>query len=243
MRGRHRRTCGAIRGRLCPGDGTGALAGRAGRQFRRSRHQQWSCLHRSVHDIRARGRAAAGDAGRGRAIRHADCAVHALRGRRDNQWQVERADPAHAAPTAIRRLHRSRDAARLSGEARRGHLVGRRRLAHPVAAAAEGGPPGGAARRAASCSAAPAAPAPRGTTPAETPGAATGAMEIDSRPTGAKVFVDDRAAGATPVRLPDVTPGSHTVRLELPEHHAWTETVQVTRGKTTRVAGSLEPIR
>jgi hypothetical protein len=68
-------------------------------------------------------------------------------------------------------------------------------------------------------------------------------MEIDSRPTGAKVFVDDRAVGATPVRLPDVTPGSHTVRLELPEHHAWTETVQVTRGKTTRVAGSLEPIR
>ena len=91
--------------------------------------------------------------------------------------------------------------------------------------------------------AAPAAPASRGTTPAETPGAATGAMEIDSRPTGAKVFVDDRAVGATPVRLPDVTPGSHTVRLELPEHHAWTETVQVTRGKTTRVAGSLEPIR
>ena len=59
----------------------------------------------------------------------------------------------------------------------------------------------------------------------------------------ARVFVDDRAVGTTPVRLPEVTPGSHAIRMELPEHRVWTETVQVTRGKTTRVAGSLEPIR
>ena len=77
----------------------------------------------------------------------------------------------------------------------------------------------------------------------ETPGTGPGVLEIDSRPTGARVFVDDRAVGATPVRLPDVTPGSHVVRLELPEHQVWTERAQVTPGKTTRVAGSLEPIR
>ena len=75
------------------------------------------------------------------------------------------------------------------------------------------------------------------------PGRRPAALEIDSRPTGARVFVDDRAVGATPVRLPDVAPGSHVVRLELPDHRAWTEIAQVTRGKTTRVAGSLEPIR
>ena len=85
--------------------------------------------------------------------------------------------------------------------------------------------------------------APASRPAAETPGTGPGVLEIDSRPTGARVFVDDRAVGATPVRLPDVTPGSHVVRLELPDHQVWTERAQVTAGKTTRVAGSLEPIR
>ncbi|MEO7271445.1 MAG: PEGA domain-containing protein [Vicinamibacterales bacterium] len=90
----------------------------------------------------------------------------------------------------------------------------------------------------------PAATAPAATRPApETPGSPMGVLEIDSRPSGAQVFVDDRAVGTTPVRLPEFAPGSHVVRLELPEHRMWTETAQVTRGKTTRVAGSLEPIR
>jgi hypothetical protein len=80
--------------------------------------------------------------------------------------------------------------------------------------------------------AAPAAPLP-----------ATGALDIDSRPTGARVFMDDRPIGTTPMKLPDVSPGSHVIRMELPDHRAWSETTQVVRGKTTRVAGSLEPIR
>lgn len=78
--------------------------------------------------------------------------------------------------------------------------------------------------------------------PAET-GATTGTLEVDSRPVGARVFVDDRPVGTTPVRVPDVAPGSRVVRLELPDHRSWTEVTQVGRGKTTRVAGSLEPIR
>jgi hypothetical protein len=89
-----------------------------------------------------------------------------------------------------------------------------------------------------------AAPAPATTRAApETSGATWGGLEIDSRPTGARVFVDDRAVGVTPVRIPEIAPGSHLIRLELPEHRVWTETAAVTRGKTTRVAGSLEPIR
>jgi hypothetical protein len=71
----------------------------------------------------------------------------------------------------------------------------------------------------------------------------TGVLEIDSRPVGARVFVDDRPVGTTPVRVPDVAPGSRVVRLELADHRPWTEVAQVSRGKTTRVAGSLEPIR
>jgi serine/threonine protein kinase len=73
--------------------------------------------------------------------------------------------------------------------------------------------------------------------------AATGVLEIDSRPIGAQVFVDGRPVGPTPVRVPDVAPGDRIVRLELAAHRTWTEVAQVTRGRTTRVAGSLEPIR
>jgi serine/threonine protein kinase len=82
----------------------------------------------------------------------------------------------------------------------------------------------------------PAAPAPDA-------GVTTGTLEIDSRPVGARVFVDDRPVGTTPVRIADVAPGSRVVRLEMPDHRSWTEVAQVGRGKTTRVAGSLEPIR
>jgi hypothetical protein len=60
---------------------------------------------------------------------------------------------------------------------------------------------------------------------------------------GARVFVDDRPVGTTPVRLPEIAPGSHVVRMELADHRTWTEVAQVGRGKVTRVAGSLEPIR
>jgi PEGA domain/Protein kinase domain len=87
----------------------------------------------------------------------------------------------------------------------------------------------------------PAAP----TAPATAPdaGVGTGTLEVDSRPIGARVFIDDRPVGTTPLRLPDVAPGSRVVRLELADHQTWTGVVQVGRGKTTRVAGSLEPIR
>jgi Protein kinase domain/PEGA domain len=80
-------------------------------------------------------------------------------------------------------------------------------------------------------------PAPEAST------AATGTLEVDSRPVGARVFVDDRPVGTTPVRLPEIAPGSHVVRMELADHRTWTEVAQVGRGKVTRVAGSLEPIR
>jgi hypothetical protein len=57
------------------------------------------------------------------------------------------------------------------------------------------------------------------------------------------VFVDDGPVGTTPVRLPDIAPGQHLVRMEMEGHQTWMQTAEVTRGRTTRVAGSLEPIR
>ena len=82
-----------------------------------------------------------------------------------------------------------------------------------------------------------------GVTGEGSPAAAEGpaSLQVDSRPAGARVYVDGRMVGATPLVLPDVTPGSHMVRIELPGYRPWTTSVTLTRGVRSRVAGSLEP--
>jgi hypothetical protein len=71
----------------------------------------------------------------------------------------------------------------------------------------------------------------------------TGSIFVDSRPRGARVLLDGKEIGTTPLRVPDVPVGSHIVRLELPDHRFWTNSVRVTSGQSTSVTGSLEPIR
>ena len=181
---------------------------------------------------------------RRRALGHAGRAVHARRAPAvtiNGKWSGR--TPLTRRRAAVRRLHGARrPCPAIRSKPEEVTLVGGRRVAHAVAAAAEGGPARRAGSRAATAPAAPAAPASRRGAPRRPGRRPECWRSIRVRP-GRRVFVDDRAVGATPVRLPDVTPGSHTVRLELPEHRAWTEDAQVTRGKTTRVAGSLEPIR
>jgi serine/threonine-protein kinase len=89
-------------------------------------------------------------------------------------------------------------------------------------------------------SAKPAAPQPR---PAARPTAYTGTIYADSRPRGARVLINGKAMGTTPVAIPDVPIGSHIVRLQLPDHRDWTTTTRVVAGQESRVTGSLEPIK
>jgi hypothetical protein len=79
-------------------------------------------------------------------------------------------------------------------------------------------------------------------TPASPPASAgfTGSLFVDSRPRGARVLLDGRDVGTTPLQLPDVRAGAHVVRMELPEHRAWTSSTRVVAGQTVRVTGSLE---
>src|SRR5262249_27532657 len=72
------------------------------------------------------------------------------------------------------------------------------------------------------------APKPGSTQPAKAdaspkPGsiqeAEAGTIVLDSRPTGATAFVDGKAVGKTPVTVPGVKAGDHTVRFELAGHH------------------------
>jgi hypothetical protein len=89
-----------------------------------------------------------------------------------------------------------------------------------------------------------AAPAPKAAAPtARGRQTYTGAIYIDSRPRGARVTINGRAVGTTPVRVPEVPVGSHVVRLQLENYRDWTTTTRVTAGQDARVTGSLDPIR
>ena len=67
-----------------------------------------------------------------------------------------------------------------------------------------------------------------------------GGLNVQSRPGGARVFVNNRLAGSTPIAIPGVPAGPATVRIELDGYQPWTATVSVGAGEQTRVAASLE---
>jgi serine/threonine protein kinase len=77
----------------------------------------------------------------------------------------------------------------------------------------------------------------------ETTAVYTGSIYVDSRPRGARVSIDGRAVGITPLRVPDVRIGTHVVRLELPDHRIWSAAATVSAGEERRVTGSLERIQ
>lgn len=67
-----------------------------------------------------------------------------------------------------------------------------------------------------------------------------GGITVQSRPAGARVFVNDRLAGSTPVAIPDLPAGPAIVRIEMDGYQTWATTVRVGVGQQTRVAASLE---
>jgi hypothetical protein len=86
-----------------------------------------------------------------------------------------------------------------------------------------------------------AAPARTGTAQATpTEPQAIGSLVVDSLPSGAKVFLDGKPVGTTPLVLTSVIAGSHAVRLELSGHRPWSTSVQVAAGERSKVTGSLE---
>jgi hypothetical protein len=85
------------------------------------------------------------------------------------------------------------------------------------------------------------APAPEA--PPKPAASATGSLFVDSRPQGAKVILNGKPAGVTPLRLNDQPAGNYEVRLELADHQPWTAATRIVGGETARVTGSMERIR
>ena len=75
---------------------------------------------------------------------------------------------------------------------------------------------------------------------APAPTTAAGAIFVDSRPQAARVMIDGRFAGTTPLRVPDVRRGNHIVRIERTGYNAFSQTVDVQAGGQARVTAALE---
>ena len=73
-----------------------------------------------------------------------------------------------------------------------------------------------------------------------TMGRFVGGLSVDSRPTGAKVFLDGRLVGATPLVISSVPAGEHVVRLERDGYRRWSSSVRVVASEQNRVTASLE---
>jgi serine/threonine protein kinase len=72
------------------------------------------------------------------------------------------------------------------------------------------------------------------------PGVTTGRLLVESRPSGASVYIDGRLVGTTRLQIADLAAGAHQVRLELPGHLPLTTSATVVAGQQIRVAASLE---
>jgi eukaryotic-like serine/threonine-protein kinase len=68
----------------------------------------------------------------------------------------------------------------------------------------------------------------------------SGSLVIESRPTGARAFLDGKELGATPVSVPEVAPGQHRVRIEMAGFSPWVTMAEIKAGVRSRVAASLE---
>ena len=71
----------------------------------------------------------------------------------------------------------------------------------------------------------------------------TGSLFVNSNPTGARVILDGKPVGTTPLQLKGIAAGTHAVQLELPNYQTWRTSTTILPGRQARVSGSLEPIR
>jgi PEGA domain/Protein kinase domain len=85
-------------------------------------------------------------------------------------------------------------------------------------------------------------PGPAGPTgqtgPAGRPGAAP--LTVESRPAGAKVFIDGRLVGITPLVVPGVTVGEHALYLDHEGYQRWASAIHIITTDKNRVTASLD---
>jgi hypothetical protein len=77
-------------------------------------------------------------------------------------------------------------------------------------------------------------------TPPPVPARTEAPLSIESKPSGAVVFLDGRQVGTTPLTFPLVKVGAHAVRITLEGYRPWSGSVDVSATDANRVTASLE---
>jgi hypothetical protein len=80
-----------------------------------------------------------------------------------------------------------------------------------------------------------------------TPNPGVGSLQIDSTPGGAAIFLNNNYQGSTPVSggafdINQLTPGSYTLRLTLPDYQPSVQTVSVQNGIINDIHATLVPV-
>ena len=82
--------------------------------------------------------------------------------------------------------------------------------------------------------------APARATRDRTPHQGAGSLSVDSRPSGADVYLNNKRVGQTPISLSNVPAGPGVVRLERSGYRHWSSSVRLEAGQPARVTASLE---
>ena len=76
---------------------------------------------------------------------------------------------------------------------------------------------------------------------APVPATVNGTLMVQSHPSGAAIFLDNLFKGVTPLNLPSVPPGEHTLTLRINGYDDAVRQVTITGGNTTDVLIEMVP--
>src|SRR5207253_7407715 len=72
------------------------------------------------------------------------------------------------------------------------------------------------------------------------PNRSRGSVSVQSRPAGARVFMNNRLIGSTPLAIPDLPAGPAAVRIEMDGYQTWATTVHVNAGRSEEHTSELQ---
>jgi len=66
-------------------------------------------------------------------------------------------------------------------------------------------------------------------------------LKVESNPSGADVYVDDGRAGVSPVKVKELTPGTHKIRISKDRYQDYHENIFIQEGKPKAIMAGLAP--
>ncbi|NYT07662.1 MAG: PEGA domain-containing protein [Methanomicrobiales archaeon] len=69
----------------------------------------------------------------------------------------------------------------------------------------------------------------------------TGTLQVSSDPQGANIFLDNVCRGVTPLTIPTVEAGTHTLLLRLQGYHDYSSSITIAPGQALQVQAALSP--